>query len=591
MARHCGRDARATTVPTACWQIVARPASAAMPGASPPRLSLAVARRLEHRHTRAGGDARATTVLAAGWQIVARPPSAAMRPALGRAGVSPRLLFAVARRPEHRNTRPGGDARPLRARRPRHYQPATVCAGPSPAYNPTHASRSPDGGNAVLRRYAVAALLLLALLPGLCAAAEEDLTGQQVYHRFTNDHPRLFFRAADLPAVRERCATFQQAAYASLKARVDAELDSPGSFPNCAETALVYLVSGDAKYAEAGRRKLLAGTAYLRQNAADMTSWTRASTDARRYIYLAADWLWQAMTPAERKQVSDDLVAVAREWLSDSPAWLRNAYMGGYNQWSNAFLCGALLAKSGGAADDVPTPTRASCSSSAMTSTWNCTMKARLQMAQDDGGIISGYNYAVYNYLKMDLDFLLVMKNAAGADLFARDYMLRGAGIWFAYGMHMPWRLPKIADAGDGLRDFDSGSAVFCLGACAAIYHDPVAQKLAAELVGSPNSPPRRRLSRPGASALRPAPAGRAARRHLPARPPLRGPRPRLHADRVDARRHARRLLLRRLPGQPHAQRRRLVPHLPRRRAGGGHQGPHLHDAQPQYLPAAPTGD
>ena len=116
-------------------------------------------------------------------------------------------------------------------------------------------------------------------------------------------------------------------------------------------------------------------------------------------------------------------------------------------------------------------------------------MKARFQMAQDDGGIISGYNYAVYNYLKMDLDFLLVMKNAAGADLFARDYMLRGAGIWFAYGMHMPWRLPKIADAGDGLRDFDSGSAVFCLGACAAIYHDPVAQKLAAELVGSPNSP------------------------------------------------------------------------------------------------------
>ncbi len=116
-------------------------------------------------------------------------------------------------------------------------------------------------------------------------------------------------------------------------------------------------------------------------------------------------------------------------------------------------------------------------------------MKSRFQFAQDDGGIPTSYNYAVYNYLKMDLDFLLVMKNAAGVDLFPRDYALRGAGIWFAYGMHVPWRLPKTADSGDGLRDFDSGSARFILGACAAIYHDPVAQQIAADLASNPNSP------------------------------------------------------------------------------------------------------
>ncbi len=325
---------------------------------------------------------------------------------------------------------------------------------------------------------AVGLLFLLAFGPP--AEAGNDLTGEQVYERITSERPRLYFRPGDIPALRERCRTFQRDAYERIKDSVDSELSTPGSARNCAETALVYLVTGDAAYAEAGRRKLLAQVDSFRRNASALRSWRRRSTDQRRYLYLATDWLWEAMPPSERRQVAEDLVYVARQWLEDSPGWLRDPYMGGYNQWSNAFLVGALLARSG-VADEAARELLLA----GYDPYWTM-MQGRFQMAQDDGGIIAGFNYAVHNYLKMNLDFLLVMKNAAGVDLFERDYSLRNAGIWFAYGMHIPWRLPKIGDSGDGRRDFDSGSAITILSAAAGLYQDPVAQQLARELGNSP---------------------------------------------------------------------------------------------------------
>ncbi|MBI3945046.1 MAG: HEAT repeat domain-containing protein, partial [Armatimonadetes bacterium] len=162
-----------------------------------------------------------------------------------------------------------------------------------------------------------------ARLPGMDGAdriqkweAQAHLQALRLAPRIRPDHPRLFFDAETWPAVKARALGPERAALAAMERRVAAVSESEievGDWGSQAmDAAFVYRVTGDLSAFEKARGMLRATVAhYLRRVDANAHSYSRVACAA------ALDWMWNDLTPAERRELARGLLQYAYSLYAD----------------------------------------------------------------------------------------------------------------------------------------------------------------------------------------------------------------------------------------------------------------------------------
>jgi len=262
------------------------------------------------------------------------------------------------------------------------------------------------------------------------------------------DHPRMLFTADDLPEIRERCETTHKDIWQELVQWMDRDLSR--ELEDNWQTAIVgrnmgfvYQVTGDAKYARAGIRILKHCAAVwlkgLQNRELPAHNWL--AVRYRRYNTMAYDWLYDAMTPAERQDIGRMILEVA-DLRAEQSTW-NHAYAGGYNRYETDFYCGLTMYGSG--VDDAKAEIYLKSGFDFML---NQTIAGRNQVATDDGGIQSGMGYALYNYIPVEAHFLACWRSATGEDLFERDNSLHYFPVWALHTITPNFDRPPICHSG-----------------------------------------------------------------------------------------------------------------------------------------------
>ncbi len=160
------------------------------------------------------------------------------------------------------------------------------------------------------------AIVLAAILVLLSAATA---LGYEV----VSGHPRLYFRAGDVPELRARCSGAYSSDYNRLKSWCDQNMNA--SLPVNLEFHLptysfVYLMSQDTRYSDRAKEIVQHVRDTGRQN----------SREFIRNGGLFFDWCYDAMTPAERLLFGETLAEGGAWWLSGDGIgtrwWLTNDY-------------------------------------------------------------------------------------------------------------------------------------------------------------------------------------------------------------------------------------------------------------------------
>ena len=174
---------------------------------------------------------------------------------------------------------------------------------------------------------AVAVALMLS-----CTVSAQDLPRWAAHIRA--DHPRLFFNADTLPAVKARALTEEKAWYDRHKARVDKLLDAVGDDaeiaehgPDAAQAAFVYLVTEDPKYLDLSKRLLELSLDFYDQCFAEKKAVNWYST-SRVHATMAWDWLYNDLTPEERDAYMSRLVAALQNVYTAQPRIYRENHSG-----------------------------------------------------------------------------------------------------------------------------------------------------------------------------------------------------------------------------------------------------------------------
>ncbi|MFQ6097227.1 MAG: hypothetical protein ACE5O2_05815 [Armatimonadota bacterium] len=166
------------------------------------------------------------------------------------------------------------------------------------------------------------------------AAAAEDMP--EWTRKIRPDHPRLFFNADTWPEVRGRALGAERAWYDDIKRRVDAleaDLrDEPEAKPRelgpqAAWAAFVYLMEGDGKYLDLAKKCLETSIRFYEAcyEARKTVNWYSTS---RVHATMAWDWLYNDLTPEERREYMSRLVRVIKGVLDAKPRIYRENYSG-----------------------------------------------------------------------------------------------------------------------------------------------------------------------------------------------------------------------------------------------------------------------
>ena len=172
------------------------------------------------------------------------------------------------------------------------------------------------------------------LVWGLAVSAASFPENGDWIGKIRKDHPRMIFSAENLPALRERANTVCRREFAALKKKVDALPDVPvhewsptdtiqlpdgkikpkqaatraykmvrtdGAF-QANQAALVYLVTGDEKYARKAQTYLLHSLKVL-QISEQYGQWADWQGNFRINQLLAYDWICNTLTPEEKKAI------------------------------------------------------------------------------------------------------------------------------------------------------------------------------------------------------------------------------------------------------------------------------------------------
>ncbi|HEU5081061.1 MAG TPA: heparinase II/III family protein [Opitutaceae bacterium] len=158
-------------------------------------------------------------------------------------------------------------------------------------------------------------------------------------------HPRLFFRDTDLPVIRERIRGEYRAEWEDLLARLQKVIVRPpadlAKFPYVKEWAIprsvlfAAVVTGDEQYVK-----------WSKEWAAALAAAGPVGPDAEyrgrlQCLAIAYDWLYPALSPAERQTLTDAILAhIDRAWHFAAEA----NYIGNHSRWGNFTLAAGLLA-------------------------------------------------------------------------------------------------------------------------------------------------------------------------------------------------------------------------------------------------------
>jgi hypothetical protein len=178
--------------------------------------------------------------------------------------------------------------------------------------------------------WSLSVLLLL-----LCVASgAQDLPDWVA--RIRLDHPRLFFNADTWETVRNRALGAEIDWYERLKARTDKLLEQLGDDPDpevvehgqdAAGAAFVYLVTGDRKYLDLGKKLLEISLAFYEQCYEEKKAVNWYST-SRVHATMAWDWLYNDLTEAERQETMSRLVQVLQNVYTAKPRIYRENISG-----------------------------------------------------------------------------------------------------------------------------------------------------------------------------------------------------------------------------------------------------------------------
>lgn len=256
------------------------------------------------------------------------------------------------------------------------------------------------------------------LLTGTAMAASADWIS-----RIRSDHPRLFFNRETFPAVRARALKEEAPLFQGMKARVEQRLAESVAAQDygveAAEAAFVFLITREPRYAESGRKLLAASIAHYNQCYAEKrtVNWYSFS---RINAWAAFDWLFNEMTPEERRRLGADFLKAVED---AQPTKARRAFdrenwggteSGFYSTPSLLWYAG--LATHGDGIDDPK-------AAAMLTRGHELFLKLlthRASAAGDDGGSASGaLNYALAAYPWAEFNFFHTFRSATGIDIAA----------------------------------------------------------------------------------------------------------------------------------------------------------------------------
>ncbi|MFC1614297.1 heparinase II/III family protein [Gemmatimonadota bacterium] len=285
-------------------------------------------------------------------------------------------------------------------------------------------------GKTVLRLRVVFCLFAFLLLSFSCTGLQIVETGGSR----PPEHPRLILTGDFLELTRRRCAGTRRELFERLRETVDGYLKSDMDsievrhVARLAEKcAFFYLIEGRRDYLDAGLKFLdraLDRYVFLEREHGG-GYWE--VVEFRRYCGFAYDWMYQAMTPEQRKQFGGKILEAGEIAWESHQRWCSLYGGGGYGSVDPVFWPAVTLAGSG--------------VNDSLAGIWLERMGEILpewaeilrEVASDDGGMFSGMAYAAYNYLRTPIFDFEIWKNLTGNDLTKDHAYLSNFPVWWLY--------------------------------------------------------------------------------------------------------------------------------------------------------------
>jgi heparin/heparan-sulfate lyase len=265
-------------------------------------------------------------------------------------------------------------------------------------------------------RYRIQLLLILSLFG--------SAVGQDWQSAIRSDHPRLFFNQDTWAAVKARAIGEESTTFEEMKARVNelavSVIEVKDYGVQAAESAFVFLVTGEEKYLRLTRQLLSSSISFYHQCYSEKrsVSWYSFS---RINAWAAFDWVFDHLPEKERRELG---VAFLKATQQVQPTRSRESFS--RENWSGpisgfystpGILWYAGLAAYGEGIDD-------ELSERFLTDghdLYHQLLTHRSNAASDDGGSASGaLNYALAAYPWAEFNFFHTYKSATGIDIAAR---------------------------------------------------------------------------------------------------------------------------------------------------------------------------
>jgi heparin/heparan-sulfate lyase len=322
------------------------------------------------------------------------------------------------------------------------------------------------------KEWRLVAPALCILIPAhVCNAAGDSWMGS-----IRPDHPRLFFNRETWPAVKARALGEEHTGYDRLKERVDRYPDTPapasagddfayrkkedGTYETvrlprptewgiqAAQTAFVYLVTGEGKYLARAKKMLEASVrAYHECYEKGMTvNWYSTS---RVHWIAAFDWLYNDLSPEERRSLMGSFLMYLENLQPrpDRPQIYRqndSDHTTGFYGDRNLLWFAGLAAYRDGIDDE------RALRFLKLGYQYNRDLFAyRAECAGDDGGLATtATNYSMGAYPWSQFNFMYTWRSATGRDIAAEWPHLAYFPVWIRWNM-LPGPAPREFGMGD----------------------------------------------------------------------------------------------------------------------------------------------
>ncbi|MCD6378487.1 MAG: heparinase II/III family protein, partial [Planctomycetes bacterium] len=269
------------------------------------------------------------------------------------------------------------------------------------------------------------------------------------------EHPRIYVTAADLPAIRQKCAGPMRHVFAAMK-KADWIMRKPAGTDwsdctNAGYPAFMYLVSGRKKYLNKTKEFLDALSRNWPRNQYLTPAWLRVAS-------MAADWIWNDLTPAERAKYGRTLLDMS-EWVLKN-VWRHSDFCNHFVNEHLAVLYVAVLLDG----ENIEPARTKKLMKTGMDYLLNHAVPAANEIAgelnrQDwgvapsyvnylaqppdpkqrgaffVGGQAEGFSYNDWGYARPLALTCEMWRAATGQDLFKNSSFFRGQSVWHAYGL------------------------------------------------------------------------------------------------------------------------------------------------------------